>query len=50
MAANDVTGMLPPFPDDVPTHPLLVIDYKRLKAGDKAEQVRPNASSSRHLT
>ncbi|KAK0213457.1 hypothetical protein DFS33DRAFT_1248254 [Desarmillaria ectypa] len=27
----------PPFPDDVPTHPLLVIDYALLKAGDKGE-------------
>ena len=43
MAANDVTGTLPPFPEDVPTHPLLVIDYERLKAGDQAEQVRINA-------
>ena len=43
MAANDVTGTLPPFPEDVPTHPLLVIDYNKLKAGDKAEQVRPQS-------
>ncbi|KAJ6595200.1 hypothetical protein DFH09DRAFT_1305877 [Mycena vulgaris] len=28
---------LPPFPDDVPTHPLLVIDYERIKAGDAEE-------------
>ncbi|KAJ7055816.1 hypothetical protein C8F01DRAFT_1157781 [Mycena amicta] len=28
---------LPPFPDDVPTHPLLVIDYELIKAGDEAE-------------
>lgn len=27
----------PPFPDDVPTHPLLVVDYELLKAGDKSE-------------
>jgi len=27
----------PPFPDDVPTHPLLVIDYRLLKAGDEEE-------------
>ncbi|KAK0184094.1 Clavaminate synthase-like protein [Armillaria mellea] len=27
----------PPFPDDVPTHPLLIIDYALLKAGDKEE-------------
>ncbi|KAF8485533.1 Clavaminate synthase-like protein [Gautieria morchelliformis] len=38
MAANDVSGKLPPFPDDVPTHPLLVIDYEKLKSGDEAEQ------------
>ncbi|KZT27608.1 Clavaminate synthase-like protein [Neolentinus lepideus HHB14362 ss-1] len=28
---------LPPFPDDVPAHPLLVIDYALLKAGDVQE-------------
>lgn len=27
----------PPFPDDVPTHPLLVIDYKLIKAHDPNE-------------
>ncbi|KZT68062.1 Clavaminate synthase-like protein [Daedalea quercina L-15889] len=27
----------PPFPDDVPTHPLLVVDYELLKAGDEEE-------------
>ncbi|TFK56538.1 Clavaminate synthase-like protein, partial [Heliocybe sulcata] len=27
----------PPFPDDVPTHPLLVIDYALLQAGDAQE-------------
>ncbi|OSX60667.1 hypothetical protein POSPLADRAFT_1148133 [Postia placenta MAD-698-R-SB12] len=27
----------PPFPDNVPTHPLLVADYSLLKAGDEAE-------------
>ncbi|RDX48491.1 Clavaminate synthase-like protein [Lentinus brumalis] len=26
-----------PFPEDVPTHPLLVIDYQLVKAGDAAE-------------
>ncbi|KAF7318638.1 Clavaminate synthase-like protein [Mycena chlorophos] len=31
---------LPPFPDDIPTHPLLVIDYALLKAGDPAEVER----------
>ncbi|KAJ3552761.1 hypothetical protein NM688_g3982 [Phlebia brevispora] len=28
---------LPPFPEDIPTHPLLVIDYQLLKEGDEAE-------------
>ncbi|TFK32120.1 hypothetical protein BDQ12DRAFT_639162 [Crucibulum laeve] len=27
----------PPFPDDIPTHPLLVIDYELIKARDQAE-------------
>lgn len=27
----------PPFPEDVPTHPLLVIDYQLVKAGDHDE-------------
>ena len=27
----------PPFPVDVPTHPLLVIDYQLLKAGNVEE-------------
>ncbi|KAH9486019.1 2-oxoglutarate-dependent dioxygenase [Psilocybe cubensis] len=27
----------PPFPDDVPTHPLLVIDYELIKARDAGE-------------
>ncbi|KAJ7112332.1 hypothetical protein C8R44DRAFT_798349 [Mycena epipterygia] len=27
----------PPFPDNIPTHPLLVIDYERIKAGDTEE-------------
>ncbi|KAF7288796.1 Alternative oxidase [Mycena chlorophos] len=31
---------LPPFPDDVPTHPLLVVDYALVQAGDKAEVER----------
>ena len=29
--------MLPPFPDNIPTHPLLVIDYELIKAGDTQE-------------
>jgi hypothetical protein len=45
MAANDVSGKLPPFPDDVPTHPLLVIDYEKLKAGDETEQVSVHGMS-----
>ncbi|KAL5485846.1 hypothetical protein ACEPAI_6888 [Sanghuangporus weigelae] len=28
---------LPPFPDNLPTHPLLVIDYELLKNGDSEE-------------
>lgn len=28
---------LPPFPDDVKTHPLLVIDYELIKNGDQNE-------------
>ncbi|OSD01897.1 Clavaminate synthase-like protein [Trametes coccinea BRFM310] len=28
---------LPPFPDDVPTHPLLVVDYELIKSRDQAE-------------
>ncbi len=28
---------LPPFPDNVPTHPLLVIDYELIKKGDSNE-------------
>lgn len=27
----------PPFPDDVPTVPLLIIDYALIKAGDEKE-------------
>ena len=27
----------PAFPDDIPTHPLLVIDFKLIKAGDSQE-------------
>lgn len=30
----------PPFPDNVPTHPLLVVDYSLLKAGDEAEKAK----------
>lgn len=26
-----------PFPDNVPTHPLLVVDYERVVAGDELE-------------
>ncbi len=28
---------LPPFPDDVPTHPLLVIDYELIHAHNEEE-------------
>ena len=27
----------PPFPDDVPTHPLLIVDYELIKQGNKEE-------------
>ena len=29
--------VFPPWPEDVPTHPLLVVDFQRVKAGDEAE-------------
>jgi hypothetical protein len=29
--------VLPPFPDNVPTHPLLVIDFALLKVNDPQE-------------
>ncbi|KAH9952037.1 Clavaminate synthase-like protein [Amylocystis lapponica] len=29
---------LPPFPEDIPTHPLLVVDYALIKAGDEDEK------------
>ena len=44
MTMNDVTGALPPFPDDVSTHPLLILDYDKLRVGDKAEEVRLNVT------
>jgi len=28
---------LPPFPDNVPTHPLLIVDYALIEAGDESE-------------
>ena len=28
---------LPPFPEDVPTHPLLVVDFLRIEAGNIEE-------------
>lgn len=31
------SATLPPFPDDVPTHPLLIVDYALIKTNDKAE-------------
>jgi len=36
-ALIDETRVRAPFPDDVPTHPLVVIDYALLKAGDENE-------------
>jgi isopenicillin N synthase-like dioxygenase len=35
--SNDFGSPLPPFPTDVPTHPLLVIDFNLIKASDEAE-------------
>ena len=39
---NDMPGLttFPPFPDDVPTYPLLVIDYQLIKARDEQEVER----------
>ena len=35
---NTLTAMsLPPFPEDIPTHPLLVVDYQKLVENDAAE-------------
>lgn len=31
------TSVLPAFPDNVPTHPLLVIDYSLIAAGNTEE-------------
>lgn len=28
---------LPPFPEDIPTHPLLVVDYDLVRSGDQGE-------------
>ena len=28
---------IPPFPTDVPTHPLLVLDYALIRSGDETE-------------
>ena len=30
----------PPFPENVPTHPLLVVDYQLLKANDQNEMAK----------
>ena len=27
----------PPFPDDLPTHPLIIVDYGLVKSGDSEE-------------
>jgi hypothetical protein len=29
--------MFPPFPADVPVHPLLIVDYASIKSGDEEE-------------
>lgn len=31
------TSLFPPFPDNVPTHPLIVVDYERIRAGHSVE-------------
>ena len=38
-SASTMPGLvnLPPFPEDVPTHPLLVVDYDLLLTRDEAE-------------
>ena len=38
-STNKMPGLTssPSFPDDVPTHPLLVIDYQLVLTGDKEE-------------
>ena len=36
-AAMPGLTIVPPFPDDVPTYPLLVIDYELIKNGDENE-------------
>jgi hypothetical protein len=37
LTASTMSTEHPPFPEDVPTHPLLVIDYELIKAGNKHE-------------
>jgi hypothetical protein len=37
MASMDDTSIQAPFPDNVPTHPLIVVDFALLKAGDEEE-------------
>ncbi|KAJ7075519.1 hypothetical protein B0H15DRAFT_925443 [Mycena belliarum] len=32
-----VSTAFPPFPDNIPTHPLLVVDYARIEMGDRDE-------------
>ncbi|GJE97255.1 clavaminate synthase-like protein [Phanerochaete sordida] len=32
-----MASTLPPFPEDVPTHPLLVVDYELIQKGDQQE-------------
>lgn len=39
---------LPPFPDDVLTHSLLIIDYALIKTGDN-EQIEKLWKAARHL-
>ncbi|THH10585.1 hypothetical protein EW145_g1235 [Phellinidium pouzarii] len=38
LGSLDMPGIiLPPFPDDIPTHPLLVVDFALIKAGNTQE-------------
>jgi hypothetical protein len=34
---SDTAMSLPPFPEDIPTHPLIVIDYQKLLEDDAVE-------------
>ncbi|KZT63891.1 hypothetical protein DAEQUDRAFT_747693 [Daedalea quercina L-15889] len=44
-----VRGPPPPFPEDVPTRPLLVVDHELVKAGDRAEVEKLWDHAAAHL-